>query len=292
MKLIGLLKGILFELKTGSASMQYVDSASGYADVRRLVNGLESICNKEPNCQHRIVPETIEPPVPIIIGKYKGAASKVVSTVRKSTYNIVFHPQNNLSGKGENALYSFKDLAKLGEIKAVKSLPSEDDRDRWSLFFVGECCLDEMKETLTSIGECCSIRKIADFDLFEEDKLQDSVGQKNQQIAETVDPDIDFFASAMGQFVVKQINVDGKDRVRIESACQNKGYISADYEKIDFLMYLAEELVKCNLQIVLQAREDSLGPAHMQTEKFDVFHGHFHGDELDIRVQASVYNFS
>ena len=200
----------------------------------------------------------------------------------KSTYNILFQPEEKIIDTRVNVLFSFKDLSELGEIKAIKSLSSEDNRERWSLFFVGECTLEEVEEALMFIWEYCTIKKIADFDLFDENELNErqkfiiTAEQKHVEEADTPYSTVQE-ATEISTPATKSSSV-------LDSIRQNMNRVSVDSEKLDYLMYLVSELITNNSQLALMASDKLYDSIRPQIEKLDKLSKLFRNNVLDIRL--------
>lgn len=303
-------------------TLKGVGSMYGYTGISDITHGLESIYDKVRNGFCGVTPEIIEltfssidhlfalledpqvskpdnnvrqkqfqERISAIAGAYKSAPKKVIPIAKnstKSSYNIVFQPKEDMLDKRVNVLYSFKDLAEIGEIKGIKSLTSDDNNDRWSLFFVGECSLDEVEEALMFIWEYCTIEKIADFDLFDENELNERQNfikqheaQHNGQEAEEA---LDSPVAASDQPTGSSALPDAKGSSVLESIRQNMNRISVDSEKIDYLMYLVSELITTNSQLILMTQGKEYDPIRMQIEKLDTLSKQFRNNALEIRL--------
>jgi two-component system, chemotaxis family, sensor kinase CheA len=301
-------------------TLKGVGSMYGYIGISDLTHGLENIYDKVRNGQCEVTPEVIELTfssidhlyallndaqvqnaenierqryfqnrISALVGSCTTTTRRVIPTAKKSkkaTYNIVFQPDDDIFTRRINILYSFKDLAEIGEIKAVKSLSSDDNRDRWSLFFVGECTVDEVEEALMFIWEYCTIKKVADFDLFDENELNERQSFiKRHELQTTTDelPDEELGASLVEEPIVA-LGADQKGSTLLESIRQNMNRISVDSGKIDFLMYLVSELITTNSQLALLTQGRSFDSIRMQIEKLDVLSKQFRNNALEIRL--------
>lgn len=302
-------------------TLKGVGSMYGYTGISDLTHGLENIYDKVRNGQCAVTPDIIEitfqsidhlyalledPEVKVAANKerqshfqerisylvkdFKAVARPTLPQVKKSdkaTYNIVFQPQEEIIDRRISVLYSFKDLAEIGEIKAIKSLSSEDNKDRWSLFFVGACTREEVEEALMFIWEYCTIERVADFDLFDDNELNErqrfirqfETGVSVPAIAES--ESIGNHDDAAVEVLAKS---EGKTSSVLESIRQNMNRISVDADKIDYLMYLVSELITTNSQIALMTQSSEFDPIRMQIEKLDVLSKQFRNNALEIRL--------
>ena len=302
-------------------TLKGVGSMYGYTGISDLTHGLENIYDKVRNGQCAVTPDIIEitfqsidhlyalledPEVKVaanrdrqnhfqerislLVKDFKAVARPTLPQVKKSdkaTYNIVFQPQEEIIDRRISVLYSFKDLAEIGEIKAIKSLSSEDSQDRWSLFFVGACTREEVEEALMFIWEYCTIEKVADFDLFDENELNE-----RQRFIRQYETDINVTAATEGEVIgnhddtaVELVSkAEGKSSSVLESIRQNMNRISVDSDKIDYLMYLVSELITTNSQIALMTQSSEFDPIRMQIEKLDVLSKQFRNNALEIRL--------
>jgi len=302
-------------------TLKGVGSMYGYTGISDLTHGLENIYDKVRNGQCAVTPDIIEitfqsidhlyalledPEVKVaanrdrqnhfqerislLVKDFKAVARPTLPQVKKSdkaTYNIVFQPQEEIIDRRISVLYSFKDLAEIGEIKAIKSLSSEDSQDRWSLFFVGACTREEVEEALMFIWEYCTIEKVADFDLFDENELNE-----RQRFIRQYETDINVTAATEGEVIGNHDDIavelvskaEGKSSSVLESIRQNMNRISVDSDKIDYLMYLVSELITTNSQIALMTQSSEFEPIRMQIEKLDVLSKQFRNNALEIRL--------
>jgi two-component system, chemotaxis family, sensor kinase CheA len=303
-------------------TLKGVGSMYGYTGISDLTHGLENIFDKVRNGQCAVTPEIIEltfssidhlfalledaqvtkpeniakqvffqDRISSIVGKCSNAVKKPIQPISKkstkSTFNIIFQPTDEIFDRRISILYSFKDLAEIGEIKAVKSLPSEDNRDRWSLFIVGECTRNEVEEALMFIWEYCTIEKVADFDLFDENELNDRQNFIKQSEAENSKPaDTEDVCDqpALNDNLTQTPTNDTKGPSVLESIRQNMNRISVDSDKIDYLMYLVSELITTNSQLLLMTQGDEFDTIRMQIEKLDGLCKQFRNNALEIRL--------
>jgi two-component system chemotaxis sensor kinase CheA len=305
-------------------TLKGVGSMYGYTGISDLTHGLENIYDKVRNGQCSVTPDIIEitfqsidhlyallddPEVKIaankekqklfqdkisaIVNDFKSATPRTplpkVSKSEKSTYNIVFQPQDEILDRHISILYSFKDLAEIGEIKAIKSLSTNDNHDRWSLFFVGACTRDEVEEALMFIWEYCTIEKVADFDLFNENELNERQNFIRQSetgsgSANAANAKLELAVAAAEVEAETITRIDGKAPSVLESIRQNMNRISVDADKIDFLMYLVSELITTNSQLALMTQSREFDSIRMQIEKLDMLSKQFRNNALEIRL--------
>lgn len=301
-------------------TLKGVGGMYGYIGVSDLTHGLESIYDQVRNGAIEINQEILDLTFASIDHLYalledqevkeagniekqkdfQNRISKLVQSIRrgaskdiklpkakksdKSTYNIIFQPEEKIIDSRINVLFSFKDLAELGEIKAIKSLSSEDIKERWSLFFVSSCSIDEVEEALMFIWEYCTIEKVADFDLFDENELNE-----RQNFIKSVEADYadDSHAEEVEPIADQQSEVKveaTKSNNVLDSIRQNMNRVSVDSEKLDYLMYLVSELITNNSQLALMTSERMFDAIRPQIEKLDKLSKQFRNNVLDIRL--------
>jgi two-component system, chemotaxis family, sensor kinase CheA len=303
-------------------TLKGVGSMYGYTGISDLTHGLENIFDKVRNGQCAVTPEIIEltfssidhlfalledaqvtkpeniakqvffqDRISSIVGKCANAVKKPIQPISKkstkSTFNIIFQPTDEIFDRRISILYSFKDLAEIGEIKAVKSLPSEDNRDRWSLFVVGQCTRNEVEEALMFIWEYCTIEKVADFDLFDENELNDRqnfIKLSEADTQNTVDTEEINDQPIASDNLSSTLSNDIKGPSVLESIRQNMNRISVDSDKIDYLMYLVSELITTNSQLLLMTQGNEFDTIRMQIEKLDGLCKQFRNNALEIRL--------
>lgn len=301
-------------------TLKGVSGMYGYTGIGDLTHGLENIFDKVRNGSTEITPEILDLTFASIdhlyalledqnvtksvniekqkefqnrISQLIGSFSRKNGTKKdlpppkksdKSTFNIIFQPDEKIIENQVNVLYSFKDLSELGEIKGIKSLSSEDNNERWSLFFVGDCTADEVEEAMMFIWEFCTIEKVADFDLFDENELNErqnfikSVESESTSVEQIVEDDSEKVE------VVDQKPGETKSSTVLDSIRQNMNRVAVDSEKLDYLMYLVSELITNNSQLALMTSDKSFDVIRPQIEKLDKLSKLFRNNVLDIRL--------
>lgn len=183
-----------------------VGNICGYSGITELTHGLENIYDKILSNQATMSPEIIELTFSVMdyipklfddagvlecqnhlnykefMKKIKQLDDSIISVAKrhehfnsptqKVTFNIVFQPHDEIISRGINVLNSFKHLVEIGEIGSLKLISNCEGIERWSVFFVGNCSLQAVEEALMFIREYCTIEKIADFNLFDENEFK------------------------------------------------------------------------------------------------------------------------
>ncbi len=210
---------------------------------------------------------------------------KIVSENNLVTYNIVFHTHQSIIDRRINVFYTIKDLAEIGEIRSINSLPVDgEEEERWSIFVVGDFTQMDIEDALMFVFEYCIIRKVADFDIFNIDEMAQV--QKELLLEEETH-------NANSGSEEKQTDTQPKIKTEtklnntesmIASIRQNMNRISVDSEKLDYLMYLVSEFITTSSQLNLSSKEKGFEPIRPQIEKLDRLSKQFRNNALEIRL--------
>jgi two-component system chemotaxis sensor kinase CheA len=220
--------------------------------------------------------------------KQSGSATPYVFEKQKHehvTYNIILHINQELLDRNINVYYVLKDIADIGEIKAINRLPSEtNEEERWSIFVVGDITAEDVEEAVMFAFEYCIVRKVANYDIFNNKEMQDlqqaiiDEELAHQQKGEDAAPVQSVAASGN---MARQIS---NSQTTIESIRKNMNRVSVDSEKLDYLMYLVSELITTTSQLNLITHNNGLNVIHSQMEKLDKLSKLFRNNALDIRL--------
>ncbi|MCW3805218.1 chemotaxis protein CheA [Plebeiibacterium marinum] len=224
-----------------------------------------------------------------VVNSSKQPKPKVAVNINEGspvTYNVIFHAHQQIVDRRINIFYTIKDLADIGEIRSINSLPViGDEEERWSIFVVGHFNQMDIEDALMFVFEYCIIRKVADFDIFdteemdknriallsEEDIPQITVPQKGESI------------SCKPSHEIAQPQLSNTESM-IASIRQNMNRVAVDSEKLDYLMYLVSELITTSSQLNLTSHEKGLERVRPQIEKLDKLSKQFRNNALDIRL--------
>jgi two-component system chemotaxis sensor kinase CheA len=201
------------------------------------------------------------------------------------TYNIILHTSQSVVNRRINVFYAIKDLADIGEIKSINPLPvNSGEEERWSIFVVGDFSADDIEEALMFVYEYCIIRKVADFDIFNEEQLD--LNQKQLLLEEkardnqTLISQHDTPALLSTRINDKVNNTD----LMIASIRQNMNRVSVESEKLDYLMYLVSEFITTSSQLNLTCANNKYAAIRPHIEKLDRLSKLFRNNALDIRL--------
>ncbi len=219
---------------------------------------------------------------------FKGSSSKTYSKVTAKnedsilTYNVILHMHQSVVDRRINIFYAIKDLSEVGDIRSINPLPVEgDEEERWSIFVVGSFTQEDIEDALMFVYEYCIIRKVADFDIFNKDELDNK--QKELVCDDFIEESIISDSSETNPLIVsekKSINT----KSMIDSIRQNMNRVSVESEKLDYLMYLVSEFITTSSQLNLSCSEKGFEIIRPQIEKLDRLSKQFRNNALDIRL--------
>ncbi len=203
----------------------------------------------------------------------------------KVTYNIILHTEESLLDRRINVFYAIKDLAAIGDIRSINRLPVDsNDEERWSIFIVGDFTNDDIEEALMFVYEYCIIKKVADFDIFNNKQLDLDQKQLKLEDEARVNAAASFAAEPTipnkENSKLKSNNTDSM----IASIRQNMSRVSVESEKLDYLMYLVSEFITTSSQLNLTCTEFGYTAIRPQIEKLDRLSKQFRNNALDIRL--------
>ncbi|MBS2100659.1 chemotaxis protein CheA [Carboxylicivirga linearis] len=195
------------------------------------------------------------------------------------TYNVILHTHQSVVDRRINLFYAIKDLAAIGEIKNISPLPVQDDNEeRWSIFIVGDFSFDDIEEALMFVYEYCIIRKVADYNIFDEEQ-SDIVHEELEK------EELDYIATSnRPKSTVINKSVGSNTNKVIESIKQNITRISVDSSKLDYLMYLVSELITTSSQLNISSRSNSVATMLPHIQKLDRLSKLFRNNALEIRL--------
>lgn len=256
-----------------------IDLTLNTGDHIRCLLDDNKCCTAEVKENHKILLEAIKGV--ISNGSGKGIKQKMQLERKskkessKATYNILFFPSENLIKRSVNLVYVFHDLFELGEYKIDRP---DTGSDHWSIFLVTDRKLDEIEEALMFVLDECKIKKIADFNIFNQAELV----SREKEIEESFES---IQKERESQPVVRQFNESQLlPTTDIKGASQGSSRISVDSVKLDRLMYLVSELITANSQLLLSTQENIYNPIKQYVEKIDNLSKQFRNNALDIRL--------
>jgi two-component system chemotaxis sensor kinase CheA len=202
---------------------------------------------------------------------------KTTDAYSKTTYNVILNTHESVVDRRINVFYAIKDLSDIGEIKALNPLPVENtEEERWSIFVVGNFTHEDLEEALMFVYEYCIIRKIADFDIFNQSELDSNAIIEAHFNESTIAP--------ASEENLKAPLPGNNHQTTINSIKQNFNRVSVDAEKIDYLMYLVSELITTSSQLNLSAASSKFVELRPHIEKLDKLSKQFRNNALNIRL--------
>ncbi len=202
------------------------------------------------------------------------------------TYNIIFHTHQSIIDRRINVFYTIKDLSEIGEIRSINALPVDgEDEERWSIFVVGNFTQMDIEDALMFVFEYCIIRKVADFDIFNADEMD----QNQQELILEEELHLSKSTSEETLIIKEETPKPSSNKLNntesmIASIRQNMNRISVDSEKLDYLMYLVSEFITTSSQLNLSSKEKGFESIRPQIEKLDRLSKQFRNNALEIRL--------
>jgi two-component system chemotaxis sensor kinase CheA len=199
-----------------------------------------------------------------------------INEVKKRTWQILLSPDDTIAKRGINFLSTIQELFKIGECK-IETPNAEEDILHWTIYLVTDKNYEEIEDALIFIIDICKIQLIANFDIFNEESIQ----QNDQEIDE-------LYKYSQTTLFSQQENIDfekTEDRIlpgNIGKSVSNR--FTVDASKLDTLMYLVSELVttKSELQLNLQLR--NIEKATETADKIDKLSKQFRDNALSLRL--------
>jgi two-component system chemotaxis sensor kinase CheA len=200
------------------------------------------------------------------------------------TYNVILHTEQSIIDRRINLFYAVKDLSEIGEIRSIHRLPVEgEEEERWSIFVVGKFAHDDIEEALMFVYEYCIIRKIADFDIFDQKELETNMALLQEEELLHLGSKQHAVSSVEPKGVKSQKKISNAESA-VASIRQNINRISVDSEKLDYLMYLVSEFITTSSQLSLSTSQKGFESIRPQIEKLERLSKQFRNNALDIRL--------
>ncbi|MBI9063730.1 MAG: chemotaxis protein CheA [Marinilabiliaceae bacterium] len=208
------------------------------------------------------------------------AGSKKENIIR--TYHIILKTPQSIDDCGIKLFYAIKDLAEVAQIKSVTGLPMRSDGvEQWNIFATGNVSMEEIEEALMFVYEYCIICKIADFDIFNADALDEKAKELVEHSAE-IDESVNQPSDLEGMDVKSgKLN---KLQSAIDSIRKNTHRISVESEKLDHLMYLVSEFVTISSQLNISKSAREFLSLRPHFEKLDKLARQFRANVMDVRL--------
>ncbi len=195
------------------------------------------------------------------------------------TYQILFYPDESIITRAINLSITFHDLFLLGKYHI--HAPSKYSKSaNWAIFLITESDLLDIEDALLFVMDYCKISKIADFDIFKEENLneREKLIQELDKTRESTEP-AEVYATndiSKSSYVGSTIKTEG-------SQIKNIKKIYVDSLKLDHLMYLVSELVTAKSELLLSLDSNPLKTLEA-AEKIDKLSKQFSDSALNIRL--------
>jgi len=193
-----------------------------------------------------------------------------------STYNIIFYPDESIITRNINLIAQFKELFSLGTYQIVHSQFTKA-YDHWSIFLVTEKTLEDIEDALFFILDDCKINRIADFDVFNEEQLEE-----NSQLFNNINTSNKNAENSSA--TEKSSDNELLVTTDIEIGKHKTSRIAVDSEKLDKLMFLVSELITTNSQLLLTTNSKTYDPIKEYLNKLNYLSNEFRSNAIEIRL--------
>ncbi len=198
---------------------------------------------------------------------------------KTATWNIIFYPDEEIVLRCINLMYVFQDLFELGTYKIINHPFASEENSYWSIFLVTEESYDEIENVLLFVMDYCKITKIADFDVFNVQELDERKSFEQELAVRNWDTS------------TNSISHDGKllDQLKsLKPSLSNHNadstHVNVDANKLDTLMYLVSELVTTKSELKLSLEKLDHDKLKKAVEKIDNLSKLFSENALDLRL--------
>jgi two-component system chemotaxis sensor kinase CheA len=270
---------------TLKVSHSLIDLSFSVGDhIKNLITEGEN-ANDENLENHCVLLETLKD-----FGEIKGDEVKSGNETPQSTHGgpitwqILFYPDENLVFRGVNLLYIMSDLYSLGKCK-ITNFQENEAVSYWSIFLVTDKGKEAIEECLVFIMDNCKIIKMADFDAFNDQELQEKKPCNDFSNSEPLE---------IKQIQVEKDESDKKSETKKPSIhfndSQSKNLINSssrinvDAAKLDTLMYLVTELVTTKSELLIAIQSKSEMKVLESAEKIEKLSKLFSDNTLSIRL--------
>ncbi len=196
-----------------------------------------------------------------------------------ATWNIIFYPDEEIVLRCINLMYVFQDLFELGTYKIINHPFDSEENSYWSIFLITEESLEEIENVLLFVMDYCKISKIADFDIFNTDSL-------NNRKSFEQDLAINNFDAITNKVSDDNRLLEQLKTLKPSFSSQNteSTHVSVDAVKLDTLMYLVSELVTTKSELMLSLDTEDNEKLKKAVEKIDNLSKLFSENALDLRL--------
>lgn len=236
-------------------------------------NNVESI--EKSKAAHNQIDNVVEAAGIKIKKKVKKKPLQAGQTV---TYNILFYPDESIIKRNINLVAQFRDLFALGQYSIVHP-HFITEGEHWSIFLVTDKGLDDIEDALFFILDDCKITKIADFDVFNEEKLEENANMFVNTEEDVIDEKKES-RDAKNKAYANEL----KTITETETGGHRISRISVDSEKLDKLMYLVSELITTNSQLKLTTNSRIYEPIKEYLNKLNFLSNEFRNNVIQIRL--------
>ena len=192
------------------------------------------------------------------------------------TYQIIFNPDETIIKRAINLSITFHDLFTLGKYH-IHAPAKNSKSTNWAIFLITEATISDIEDALLFVMDYCKITKVADFDIFKEENLNE-----REKLIEEIDKARDSvevaqdIETSISTFTTKTINTT-------DSKVKHIKKIYVESIKLDHLMYLVSELVTAKSELLLSINENPLKTLEA-AEKIDKLSKLFSDSALNIRL--------
>lgn len=193
------------------------------------------------------------------------------------TWQILFNPDETIITRCINLSITFHDLFALGTYRI--NAPSKHSKStNWAIFLITNASYDDIEDALIFVMDYCKISKIADFDIFKEENLNErqKLIEELDKSREAGEHEVDQEVAIKPSFTPANIKTDG-------SAFKSIKKIYVESAKLDDLMYLVSELVTAKSELLLSINDNPLKTLEA-AEKIDKLSKLFSDSALNIRL--------
>lgn len=212
-----------------------------------------------------------------------GIENETIATIKKShqkkngfaTWLINFTPDENIITRGVNLIFTFSDLFELG----TYHISQNEHNSNYSIYLYTDKKHEDIEDVLLFIADECKITKIADYDIFNEEELNENIITPTSIIEVAEETEV-------GEIIEKKVETPVDIEISSTAGAQSiaRSKINVDAEKLDELMYLVSELIITNSQINLIAKNKTNDVLKPLLEKIDSLSKLFRNNTLSLRL--------
>ncbi|HEX3010249.1 MAG TPA: chemotaxis protein CheA, partial [Bacteroidales bacterium] len=205
--------------------------------------------------------------------------SRSVSILPKkgvATWHIIFYPDENLIFRGINLSIILSDLSSIGNYR-IESNIEDNVVSFWSIFIVTDKDRNAIEDILLFVLDNCKIVKVADYDIYNKESLQEHYSSLEESLKEKLDNTAEIKSIGLKINTVNSLD----NQVASKSIA---GRLNVDSSKLDTLMYLVTELVTAKSELLLSIRNGSELKILEAGEKIEKLTKLFSENALNIRL--------